>query len=288
MTPAKANLVANPTFERRFGGKLWILSVLAALILGAACSLAHGDAVRLASIDARPDRSNANLVPNGGFESLDSSGFAKGWSWGSRWKAEASCVVDDTTAVGGRRSLKITNASPLESPYTGLLSLAHPVKVEPDRVYTLSAWVKSDDPGAASIVGGAGWRYRITLPATGGKWVPVSTTFTTDKADGDFGIFVQSESPTRGLWIDDIKLEEGAAATYSDLPPQTAAARLWPQSHDMEVLTEGDFAAPFLLCTRKAVLLHNRGRHIGLRGAPRAKHRTQARNDADRGHRLIV
>lgn len=222
------------------------------IVLLAGCSCAYCADVSISSVEIRTDTTNPNLVQNGGFETLDENGMAKGWSWAT--PAHTSCAVNESTFVGGHRSLKIVNNSPLESPYTGLLSIANPVKIEPDKPYTLSAWIKSDDPGVSSIVGGAGWRYRITLMPTGGEWKHVSMTMLPDNADKDFNIFIQSESPTKGLWIDDIKLEQSEFATIDRIPMDMARSiRILPENQDLELLSEGDFSVSFLIYVPKPI-----------------------------------
>lgn len=214
----------------------------------AICSYAHGSDVEIKSIDLRPAVSGSNIVVNGSFEQLDAQGMAQGWKWGAHWPADASCVIDETTAVSGSRSLKIVNRTPLESPYTGLLSTAASSRTVPGKPYTLSAWVKSDDPGVASICTGMGWRYRIMLSPTGGEWVPVALTFTPDQADKNIEIFVQSESPTSGLWLDDIKLEAGDSATFDRVPVERAGnVQLWPENQNVEIYSDGGFSLSFLL-----------------------------------------
>ncbi|MEN6357892.1 MAG: beta-galactosidase [Armatimonadota bacterium] len=219
------------------------------------CTCAYGADVDIASVNVRSAEANPNLIPNGSFEQPGGNGSAKWWSWGTRWTADTTCTLDKTTAVSGRQSLRITNNTPLESPYTGLLTLTKSVVVEPGKPYTLSAWIKSNGTGVSSICAGAGWRYRVTLQPTGGLWLPFSMTFTPDDADkNNLGIFVQSESPTKGLWLDDFKLEQGESATYDQVPNGTASfLQLWPESRDMELLSEGSFSVPFLLNVPKSI-----------------------------------
>ncbi|MCE5322743.1 beta-galactosidase [bacterium] len=219
------------------------------------CTCAYGADVNLASIGVQSAKANANLISNGSFELPNGKGLAKWWNWGTRWSADTTCTLDETTAVSGFASLKITNNTPLESPYTGLLSYGKTVAVEPGKPYTLSAWVKSECPGVSSICAGMGWRYRVTLQSTGGIWRPFSMTFTPDNADkGNLGIYVQSESPTSGLWLDDFKLEQSDHATYDQVPNGTAyILQLWPESRDMELLTDGSFSVPFLLNVTRSI-----------------------------------
>lgn len=217
----------------------------ATLALCAICSCAYCADVELTSISVQPAKPNPNLLTNGSFEISNAAGFAKGWNWSAT--ADAACVFDEDTAVSGWRSLKIVNNSPLESPYTGLLSLAKPVVIEPGKPYTISAWVKSDDPGLTTLDSGAGWRYRIGISPTGGKWVPVSITFIPDDADKNLGLYVQTESRTNGVWVDDIKLEAGESATYDQVPNGTGnSIQLWPENKDFELLTEGGFKVSYL------------------------------------------
>lgn len=227
--------------------------LLIMFVLYIACSGACGDDVRLISVDVQPNKVNPNLLGNGSFELLDSSGFPSEWKWDRR-NTDSSCELDTSTAVGGQRSLKITNRTPLESPYTGQLHLTKTVRVESGKPYTISAWTKSDDPGLASICAGHGWPYRIMLPPTGGEWKPVSVTFVPNEQSLNLNVDVQSESPTRGFWLDNLKVEAGEHATYDEVAGGAMGAfALWPMGYNVELLTEGDFTVPFLLCVPKAV-----------------------------------
>lgn len=225
---------------------------LAALAVGMLCSCSFGKELEATSIEVQPAAVNPNLVKNGGFESLDDRGLPEGWTWDKR-NTDAACVVDNRAACEGLRSLRISNGTPLESPYTGQLWTSGSIPVEPGKPYTLSAWTKSEDPGLASFCAGHGWPYRIMLPPTGGKWRLVTTTFVPTQADRNFTIHVQTESPTRGFWLDNVKLEEGTWATFTELPRGTAGiAQVWAQSQELEVFSEGEFSSPFLVSVPKA------------------------------------
>jgi len=177
-----------------------------------------------------------NVVANSGFETLE-GGFPKGWAFDRR-NTDAALTVDETTAHSGKRSLKITNGTGFGAHVYGMLSYRGGVKVEPNRDYTLSCYVRGRDPGIAWIGGGPGWRIRLTFPRTGGDWQRVVTTFRTPEDTGDFPLLVITENPTEGFWIDDVKLEPGAEPTpyipdeagnipqvLMDLPPQVVADR---------------------------------------------------------------
>ncbi|MEN6357887.1 MAG: beta-galactosidase [Armatimonadota bacterium] len=224
---------------------------LAVFLLCACCAIAYGDDVRLSSIKVQPAKVNVNLLPNGGFESIDANGMPIGWNWNKR-NTDAVCIVDESTAIGGKRCLKFTNTVPLEPGHTALLSMTKDIVIEPGKTYTLSAWVKSNDAMLGLICGDKGWRYRALLPNTGGKWEPVSVTFSADKADTSFSPFLQIESPTTGLWLDDVKFEEGGCATYDALPGEPAkSVQVWPESKNVEVMTDGAFSVPFALKVSK-------------------------------------
>ncbi|MCE5322739.1 beta-galactosidase [bacterium] len=223
----------------------------AIFLLCTLCSMAYCDDVRLTSVKVQTAKANANLLSNGGFEILDANGMHSGWNWGKH-NTDATCVVDESSPFDGRRCLKITNTVPLEPGHTALLSMAEDIAIEPGKTYTLSAWVKTNDAVLGFITGDKAWRYRAMLPNTNGKWKPVSLTFTADNADKAFNVCVQIESPTTGLWIDNVKFEEGSCATYDALPGGSSeSVALWPENKNVEMMTDGAFSVPFALKVAK-------------------------------------
>ncbi len=152
-----------------------------------------------------------NMVANSSFETLD-GGLPKGWVFDRR-NTDATMTVDRTVAHSGRQSLKFTNGTRFGAHVYGLLSYLDGVPVKPESDYTLSCYVRSDDPGIAWIGGGPGWRVRQRFPRTGGQWQRVQTTFHTGPETAAFALLVISESPTDGFWIDDVKFERGETAT---------------------------------------------------------------------------
>jgi hypothetical protein len=161
----------------------------------------QGDAVSLAP----------NLVGNSSFEALE-GGLPKGWTFDRR-NTDAAMAADETVAHSGKRCLKLTNGTGFGPHVYGMLSYLGGVSVEPDTTYTLSCYVRSENPGIAWIGGGPGWLVRLQFPATGGDWRRVSRTIHTGPEERTWTLLVISESPTPGSWIDDVKLERGDEAT---------------------------------------------------------------------------
>jgi len=158
-----------------------------------------------------------NLLPNSSFETLD-GGQPEGWASNPR-NTDATMTVDAEAAHSGRRSLRVTNGTRFGAHVYGALTVVGGVMVKPRTAYTVSAWVRSDDPGVAWIGGGARWRLRCRFPRTHGQWRRVSETFVTEEDERSIPILLITESPTRGFWVDDVKLEEGNwASPY--VPPE--------------------------------------------------------------------
>ncbi len=166
----------------------------------------------LTAIDARPVVSNANLLTNGGFELAGVGQPAAGWQWDQR-NTDATCAPDESVARSGKRSLRITNGTPFGAHVYGMLWRSEPVRLEPGKPYTLSAWVRSSKPGSIGLLTGGGWQFRAYSAQTGTDWRPLSVTFVPGPGDADCVVRVTTEHPATDAWIDDVKLEEGPDAT---------------------------------------------------------------------------
>jgi hypothetical protein len=154
-----------------------------------------------------------NLLANGSFERWQ-NGWPAGWRWDQR-NTDATMTPDETRARSGRRSVKLTNGTRFGPHLYGQLLYAEPIQVKAEADYTISAYVLIESPGIAWVGGAGGWRVRAQFPrvTTGGKWVRVHRTFTTEPDETEIRIMVISESPTEGIWVDDVKLEEGGEPT---------------------------------------------------------------------------
>ncbi|MBC7289522.1 MAG: hypothetical protein H5T86_16055, partial [Armatimonadetes bacterium] len=83
-------------------------------------------------------------------------------------------------------------------------------------------------PGAFWIGGFEGWRARAYAPAsgTGGQWKRISVTYTTGPDETEARVMINTDSPTKGVWIDDYKVEEGSEPTPFVLEEGAAEPRI--------------------------------------------------------------
>jgi hypothetical protein len=112
-------------------------------------------------------------------------------------------------AHGGDWAARIVNKTPQTPNVYGKFEATSGATLKEGKTYTLSAWIKSDDPGSLTIPINPSWSDRLALPASKGAWQRVSKTFSPAKADLGFGPVVLSEGVGSAV-IDDICLVEGA------------------------------------------------------------------------------
>lgn len=170
------------------------------------------ESVHLQQVTCEPAVVQPNLVKNPSFEQATGDDVPDGWIW-SQGPTNATCRADSESHRSGRHSIHITNGTAFGANVYGGLAQATPAILKAGHPYTLSAWVRSEAPGVAWMGGGSGWQFRMSLPATGKKWQRVSMTFTPGEADTRFQLRINTDSPTAGFWVDDVKLEEGVEAT---------------------------------------------------------------------------
>ncbi len=147
------------------GSKLRLLMIC--LTVGLGTELSGGEnlaqrVLKLNDLNAEKVTTQPNFVPNFSFEEV-SEKMLIGWRWDKR-NTDSTCTVDETQARSGKRSLKFTNNTPFGAHVYGTLWLAEPIQLQAGKPYTLSAYVKSDDPGIAWIGGGADWQFRLRIP----------------------------------------------------------------------------------------------------------------------------
>jgi len=220
-------------------------------IISGATTTRASEGIQLKSVAVEPLPANPNLLANPSFEQLDAQGTPTGWQWDRR-NTDATCTTDQTTAHGGRQCLRITNGTPFGAHVYGMLWQKQPVKLTAGKPYTMSVWVKSDAPGTMNLIGGSQWQFRSPFYSTDGQWRRHTMTFTPGPEDCDFTIRINTESQTQGIWIDDIKLEEGTAATL-DAPAADARASLGIDAKDAVVQGDGLFRVPFFLANPKPI-----------------------------------
>ncbi len=187
--------------------------------------LAPGE-LRLVREESAADAYGANLIANPSFEIVDGN-RPKGWSWDKRNTDATFAVVNDGRS--GKNAVRITNTTPHGAHVYGQMSLLGGLALKPGQTYTLSIYAKSDAPGAAWTGGGDGWWMRLGLKGTEGEWKRFSRTFVARDGDVNFPVLVNTDSPTDGFLVDDIKVESGAAPTpfvNQDAPPDTVELSL--------------------------------------------------------------
>jgi hypothetical protein len=145
-----------------------------------------------------------NLAANGGFEQ-------GGWAF-SVVGAQATGAVVDDVAHSGKHSFKITNKSGF-APNVYARAYQVVTGLEPFTTYRISCYVKGTDIGICWIGGGPGWYHRQHFPKGTYDWTYVETLWTTDANAGDFELMVCTESQTKALYVDDVKMEPIATDT---------------------------------------------------------------------------
>ncbi len=204
-------------------------SAAAGMLLGGIlCALAGAGEVALRIVPDASMLPQENLLTNSSFEELNDQ-VPAGWSWSQR-NTDATCSPV-AEAHGGKTALCITNGTPFGAHVYAQLRQQENLKLEPGKQYTLSAYVKGTEIGPAWIGGGDGWWLRQSLADRhgGDGWRRVVKSFTARDADGACPIMVNTDGPTKGFLIDDLKLEAGARATFYFDPSTVAetAAIVW-------------------------------------------------------------
>lgn len=171
-----------------------------------------------------PVEGAVNLLPNPSFEHI-TGGVPDGWRWDPR-NTDATCQVVEG-GHSGARCVKITNGTRFGAHVYGLLRIASDLEVKPGVDYTLSFYCRNDSPtGTLWVGGGQGWRIRVPVVDTGGVWRRVTRTFRTLEDETVIPVMILTESPTAGVYIDDVQLERGARATPFDAPDTDLPASL--------------------------------------------------------------
>jgi hypothetical protein len=213
------------------------------LVLSLLCSagMPQINGIRVEPITTGP---RANLVPDFSFEDVK-GGVPAGWRW-DQGRTDAALSIDDRQAHSGRQSVRLQNRTPMGAHVYGTLWTEPPIPVKPGTHYTLSFYARSDVPGVAWVGGGRDWRIRAAIRPTGGKWKRSATQFTTAGDETSFVLRILSESPTPGVWVDDIKLEEGAPETFCE-PPSNHKGLILSAPDEIGSLRDGPWERVFEL-----------------------------------------
>ena len=227
------------TGSRRRSGVPFLLALFVFCGAAPGGSCAPPPTLALTRITVSPEASRPNLLDNSGFEDAGADGLPGGWVWDKR-NTTATATLDQAHAHQGRRSLLLTNATPEGANVYGLMTHSKPIHLQAGSPYTLSAYVRSAAPGDVWIGGGSDWQFRLRLPSTLTlyRWRRIQLTFVPGPADADFILRVGTDSPTSGVWIEDLKLEQGGTATPD--APSGVTPQFDPATSVGDAVTEGD------------------------------------------------
>jgi hypothetical protein len=180
------------------------------------CCFTNVPQIQSVNVNPIPETIHANMVHNFSFEDVQNN-VPLGWRWDQR-NTDGKLMIDDQHYHTGKRSIKLQNNTSYGSHVYASLWTEPAIQVKPKTRYTLSFYAMSDSPGIAWIGGGKNWQVRIGIQPTSGVWRRFSTEFVTADDETSFTLRINSDSPTTGFWVDDIKLEEGAPATFCEPP----------------------------------------------------------------------
>lgn len=186
---------------------------------------------------AQPTQNKVNLLGQGsGFEvgPRNYNAFAiANWWWG--WTDQMTWPVrDDKVAHDGKYSLRFTSENMSGKQLMDPCNLVwfYPVKLDQDKTYTFSAWVKASNPGIIGILStrerGKVYSMERELPT---EWERISLTFKPESFRVEnhhrmtFSIKPRS-SAVGTVWLDSVQLEESDTATAYQAEPLEFGAML--------------------------------------------------------------
>lgn len=164
----------------------------------------------LASVYA--DCEDSNILSNGSFEQGDYSPEGSPDDWArTAWKPSAELIWDDTQARSGNNSVRIY------APESNDAAWIQTVDVDPNKLYFLSGWIKTDNlDHAAQSAGGPGatlslygtWKHSEGVSGTQ-DWIRRTLLFNTD-SNSQVTIAARlghhGGTATGSAWFDDLQL----------------------------------------------------------------------------------
>ncbi len=219
------------------------------------CCFSNVPQISSVNIEPAPKAIRANLVTNFSFEDVQ-NGVPSHWGWDSR-NTDGKLIIDDQNYHTGRHSIKLQNNTPYGAHVYATLWTEPSIQVKPKTRYTLSFYALSESPGVAWVGGGRNWQVRVSIQPTNGVWRRFSTEFVTADDETSFALRINSDSPTQGFWIDDIKLEEGHDATFCE-PPANHQSLVIASPDWQDVMSDGDWENSFDIYSPKeqSIRLH--------------------------------
>ncbi|BCU78452.1 hypothetical protein llg_31670 [Luteolibacter sp. LG18] len=199
----------------------------------------------LPQIEFKDEPVTTSLLPNGSFEDAAGDLPAGGWKpfqWspGGAPRFSSAIVAEGKTG----KALKLTSTEPTDS------SVGIVVKLEPERRYRLTAFIKTElksEGGQGAIINLHGSQ-SSTKPVDGTRdWTPVSFEFTSPK-DGNcqinctIGAFGKASG---SVWFDEVRIERQGKAGYDLAQEATdiaASAANSPERERLRTLLESSNA----------------------------------------------
>ncbi len=217
------------------------------ILLAAACG--HAGTLGIDEVVVKPAVVNPNLIPNFSFEEVGANGLPVGWTWG-QGRTEATCTVETKETHSGTRSVYLVNNTMYGPNIFGNLSKSEPIRLTPGKTYTLSCYMKGASDGGNGVYIGS-WETNVSLPVSREHWKRVTRTFTPSASESVFYLRIITQSLTPGIYIDDLKLEEGDHAT--PCMPADNLAHLEPAEYDRTIEGDGPFSLDFTLTLPNSV-----------------------------------
>jgi len=192
------------------------------------------------SIDKKQNQVTSSLAKKGNllkegasFETgADGVNFHAFYEWIENFTSPATPIVlDDTTAVHGKYSVKLTaeDLTLKNGRFRKVLLEFNRVPLEPNRKYTVSAWLKADRPGIPVYLRcdesekGIKIKPLYVKPTT--EWKRYQLSFTTPKVFPVLGYYLLyigiggDRKLTGTVWVDAVQLEEGDATDFTPSLP---------------------------------------------------------------------
>ena len=164
--------------------------------------------VFLVSLPAMPTTSNL-VVPNGGFENVNAkTGLPDRWHIGFGKTTKATIELDEMVVHSGRRSLRLTDATP-NAPYNFGQAASQQLAVKPSTTYLVQFFTKGKNVSKCYVgvnFEGTGGQSRQTVPAGTYDWQEQTFRFTTPLDCKSISVHFATDDVTDALWVDDVTL----------------------------------------------------------------------------------
>ncbi len=161
----------------------------------------------------------ANLIRNGSFEQVRPDGTPDGWNVYNQNNAEATMTASGRFAADGKKSLRVTNKTPITANVYGAMSQGVPVQA--DTRYRISLMAKGGQLNTLQFALGKKWDIRLPLNELTDEWALYSFEFTPRQDqlhdNGDLHLVLLCEGVTEETWIDDIQLRPASEPISSGM-----------------------------------------------------------------------